>query len=53
MTVESNFMGWILRHNQKGEKRLFIEGPGATVARPQVGKLVVTCCWSAVYSKEP
>ena len=22
-------------------------------ARPQVGKLVVTCCWSAVYSAEP
>ena len=22
-------------------------------ARPQVGKLVVACCWSAVYSTEP
>ena len=22
-------------------------------ARPQVGKLVVACCWSAVYSIEP
>ena len=23
------------------------------LARPQVGKLVVACCWSAVYSSEP
>ena len=22
-------------------------------ARPQVGKLVVACCWSLVYSTEP
>ena len=22
-------------------------------ARPEVGKLVVACCWSAVYSTEP
>ena len=22
-------------------------------SRPQVGKLVVACCWSAVYSTEP
>ena len=23
------------------------------LARPQVGQLVVACCWSAVYSTEP
>ena len=26
---------------------------GATPARPEVGKLVVACRWSAVYSTEP
>ena len=47
---------------------IFVEGHGDRVvtlspptseigvhfpARPQVGKLVVACCWSAVYSTEP